>query len=271
MNEQLDVRGMVAVVTGATRGIGRATAEVLGRAGAHVVVVGRSTRAEPNRYMPGTVEDVVESMTAAGMAAHGVAADLYDVDDTQRIVDETLSHFGRCDILVNNAAYTANAPMMDVSIKRWQIGFRLQVIAPHQLCQAFVPAMIERGVGRVVQISSGASQSTTPYLALYGVTKLAMERWNEFLEAELGGRGVSFNTMRIDALVRSEGFELVLERQGEDIATAGQGLSSTMSSETCAEFVHYLATRPASFSGQTVGFEDLRVMQRAESRAAIDD
>src|SRR5262249_36992398 len=95
--------GAVAIVTGATRGIGRATAEVLGGAGAHVVVVGRSTRERPHRFSPGTVDDVAAELGAAGIDVLGVPADLTDPARVATIVDRTLEWRGRCDVLVNNA------------------------------------------------------------------------------------------------------------------------------------------------------------------------
>src|SRR6516225_7152952 len=100
--------GAVAVVTGSTRGIGRAVASALGRAGADVVVVGRSGSASPDPRLPGTVDEMV--------------------------VERALAWRGRCDVLVNNAAFTSNGPIMSVPWRRWQKAFRVQVVAPLQLC-----------------------------------------------------------------------------------------------------------------------------------------
>lgn len=255
---QFSIAGCVAVVTGATRGIGRATAEVLGDAGARVVVVGRSSRAQPSAQMAGTVEDVVDELAARGIEAIGVAADLADPDQTAVIATRTLERFGRCDVLVNNAAYTTNAPLLDIPPHRWATAFRVQVGAPQQLVQAFVPGMLERGSGRVINVSSGASQSLMPYLSLYGTSKLAMERWNEFCHAELGGRGVTFNTLRVSELVRSEGFLKVLERQGEMVATGARGMAATMDPLECGDFVRFMVLQPDEWSGHTVTFQDLR-------------
>jgi NAD(P)-dependent dehydrogenase (short-subunit alcohol dehydrogenase family) len=255
--------GAVAVITGATRGIGRVTAEVLGRAGAHVVVVGRSTRERPHRFSPGTMEDVTADLATAGIEVLGVPADLADPEQVATIVDRTLEWRGRCDVLVNNAAYTSNGSVLDIPARRWQTGFQVQVTTPLQLCQAFVPGMLERRRGRVVNVSSGASQALLEGLSLYSVTKLAMERWTEFMQLELGGRGVSFNTLRIDQLVPTAGWRLTLEQQGEDVATGGRGLSEFVSPEECAAFIAWMIAQPASWSGQTVGFHDLRALQGA--------
>jgi NAD(P)-dependent dehydrogenase (short-subunit alcohol dehydrogenase family) len=123
-----------------------------------------------------------------------------------------------------------------------------------------VPGMLERGGGRVVNISSGASQALTPNLGLYSTSKLAMERWTDYMNLEVGGRGVSFNTLRVDHIVATEGFRYVLETQGEDVATGGQGIASVMSSEDAAAHVVWMARRPTSWSGHTVGFDDLAAM-----------
>src|SRR4051812_28958400 len=221
---ELSLRGAVAVITGASRGIGREAARALGRRGSSVVLVARSTKGEPHQQLPGTLDDVEEALRAEGIDVRSVQADLTDADDVQQIIDRTLEWFGRCDVLVNNAGYTSNGPMIQIPARRWQHAFRVAVITPMQLDQGFVPGMLERGAGRVVSVSSGASQSLMPNLGMYGVSKLAMERWNEYMEAELGGGGVSFNTLRVDRLVPTEGFQSVLERRGEAMATGGNGI-----------------------------------------------
>ena len=249
--------GAVAVVTGATRGIGRAAAFALGRAGARVVVVGRSGEEAPDPRLPGTVEEAAAALGAEGVEALPVQADLTDPEATQRIVERTLDWHGRCDILVNNAAYTSNGPVMQVPWRRWQTAFRVQVVAPLQLCQGLVPGMLERGQGRVINVSSGASQSLTPNLGLYSTSKLAMERWTEYMGLEVGGGGVSFNTLRVDRIVATEGFRYVLETQGEDVATGGQGMAAVMPSEEAAAHLLWMACRPVTWTGNTVGFADI--------------
>jgi NAD(P)-dependent dehydrogenase (short-subunit alcohol dehydrogenase family) len=258
--EELDIKGAVAVVTGATRGVGRATVDVLGRSGARIVVVGRTTDAQPNAVLPGTCESVVRDLEAEGVEARAVKADLSDPDQVDEIVVRTLDWFGRCDILVNNAAYTSNGPMMEVPARRWARAFQVQVVSPLQLIQGFVPGMVERGAGRVVNVSSGASQSFTPGLALYSVSKQAMERFGDYLQLELGGRGVSFNTLRIDQIVTTEGWHYVKDTQGEDVATGGQGAHDLLTPAQCAEALAWMVRQPASWSGHTVGFDDIRAL-----------
>ena len=258
--ESPDLDGAVTVVTGATRGIGRHVAAAVGRAGARVVLVGRTGQAAPHAKLPGTLEEVVDQLTAVGIEARAVQADLSDVVATQRIVDDTLGWYGRCDVLINNAAFTSNGPLFEIPWRRWQTAFRLQVVAPLQLCQGFVPGMLERGWGKVVNVSSGASQALTPSLALYSVSKLAMEHLGDYLHLEAGGRGVSFNTLRIDRLVETEGFHYVLDTQGEEIATAGNGMASVMTSDQAAEHFLWLLAQPTDWSGNTVGFDDITAL-----------
>src|SRR5579872_5702107 len=109
-----ELRDAVAVVTGATRGIGRQVAFALARNGARVVAVGRTSDQAPNPVLPGTVEEVAAELVATGAEAIGVQADLADPEATQRIVDATLEWQSRCDVLVNNAAFTSNGSIFEV-------------------------------------------------------------------------------------------------------------------------------------------------------------
>ncbi|MGE0308017.1 MAG: SDR family NAD(P)-dependent oxidoreductase [Acidimicrobiia bacterium] len=199
--------GRVAVVTGATRGIGRATARMLARNGASLVIAGRSTAAAPSRLLPGTLEEAQAELTALGVDVVSVPADLASADDTQAIIDATLARFGRCDILINNAAYMPSSPVMSTSANKLMSAVRINAAAPLQLCQGFVPGMLERGWGRVLNVSSGASQSAPPALFAYGASKIVMERLTEALGAELAGRGVSISAVQV-AEVATEMWEL---------------------------------------------------------------
>ena len=253
MDGSFDLAGSVAVVTGATRGIGRATADVLGRAGARVVVVGRTTDDKPHPVFGGTVEGVVRELTDEGIEALGVPADLTDEAATQRVVDEVLRWQGRCDVLVNNAAFTSNGPILTVPARRWDKGMRAQVVTPLQLVQGFVPGMLERGTGRVLNISTEAATRLAPDVSLYSVSKQAMERLTEYLHYELGGQGVSFNAMRIDRGVTTDTWQYVYDTQGADVATLGGTVTDTMTPDAVARQIEWMLRQPSAWSGQIVG------------------
>jgi gluconate 5-dehydrogenase len=253
------LRGEVAVVTGATRGIGRQTALALGKAGARVVVVGRTRNDAPHPVLPGTLESVVGELEALGVEARPIQADLTDGEATQRIVDQTLDWYGRCDVLINNAAFTSNGGILDVPWRRWERGFRAQVIAPLQLVQGFVPGMLERGVGRVVNVSSEAAISLDSGVALYSVTKQAMERLNDYLHHELGGQGVSFNVLRIDVGVTTETWRYVYDTQGAEVATLGGTVTETTTPEQVASQIEWMVRQPVSWSGNIMRCRDVAV------------
>jgi NAD(P)-dependent dehydrogenase (short-subunit alcohol dehydrogenase family) len=253
---EVTLAGKVVVVTGATRGIGRAVAERAAATGASVVVVGRTGRGHDVPSLPGSVDDVVDMLvTTYGTPALGIVADLCDEEATAAIVERTLAAFGRCDVLVNNAAYTSNGPLLGVPWHRWGRAFRVQVVAPQQLVGGFAPGMIERGEGRVVNVSSGASQATTPGLGLYATSKLAMERWSDFLAAELAASGIAVNTLRVDRIVATEGWYHVAATQGIEVASGGAEVVAPITSRSAAETVLWMLSRPTGWTGHTVGFD----------------
>ncbi len=251
------VEGSVAVITGATRGIGRQIAFRLGRAGARLVVVGRTGSDDPDAVLPGSLPEVVAALGEEGIEARSVQANLTSADDTARIVDRTLEWYGGCDILVNNAGYTSNGPIIDVPSSRWERAFRVQVVGPLQLCQGLLPGMLERGSGRVLSVSSGSATAISPNLALYSTSKQAMERWNASMHLELGGRGVAFNVLRVDHIVSTEGWWHVYNTQGAEIATGGAGLETLKTPEYTAECADWMIRQPDDWSGHVVGFDDI--------------
>jgi NAD(P)-dependent dehydrogenase (short-subunit alcohol dehydrogenase family) len=255
-----ELAGAVTVVTGATRGIGRHVATTFGRSGARLVLVGRTGSATPQALLPGSLDEASRGLAAEGIEVRAVQADLTDPDQTQAIVDRTLEWFGRCDVVINNAAYTSNGAIIDVPWSRWQKAMRAQVVAPLQLAQGFVPGMLERGSGRIVNISSAAAASLASGLALYSVSKQAMERLTEYLDLELGGSGVSFNVLRVDRVVATEGWQHVYDTQGEEVATMGGSVTDVVTPGAVARQIEWMVRQPAAWSGHVVGCGDVAAL-----------
>jgi 3-oxoacyl-[acyl-carrier protein] reductase len=251
----LSLEGRTAVVTGATRGIGRAVARALAAAGARVVLVGRSTEDRPNSTLPGTLEAAVAGLREAGAEVMAIQADMGSPEDTQRVIDETIDAYGGCDLLVNNAAFMPSGPVLSSPSHRWSNVLRINAVAPLQLCQGFVPGMLDRGFGRVLNVSSGASVAAPPDLFFYGASKACLDRLTLALDAEAGGRGVTFNSVQVGA-VATEQFRYsagagILERQGTGIAEA------PFDPADVADAFVWLLRQPDGFSGQVVTFPDL--------------
>lgn len=140
--------GQVAVVTGASRGIGRSIAVRLAQAGADVVVNYRARMAEAER--------VAVEIRALGRRALVVQADVAAPDDAERLVRQALEAPGQVDILVNNAGITTAPPLMEISVEEWDRVMAVNVRGPFLCTRAVLPHMIERRTGSIVTISSGA-------------------------------------------------------------------------------------------------------------------
>jgi citronellol/citronellal dehydrogenase len=246
----------VVVVTGATRGIGRHVAAQCAHAGAQVVVTGRSSESSPEGPLPGSVEATIREIEGAGGEAHGIIADLGAPGGSAAVIDGTLDRFGRCDVLVANAAFMTTSPILDTPTRRYGLAYQVNVVSLVELVQGLVPAMLERGTGRVLSVSSGASLSTgNPSFSVYGASKAALERLNDSLHAELGGRGVAFNTLRIDETVPTEMYVLSNKRGAVSNPVADESMYSP---EQTAAAMLWMIDQAPDWSGNCVSFEDLR-------------
>ena len=206
--------GRRALVTGSSRGIGAATAERLAAEGADVAITARTK--EHHERLAGSLDETAERIGRHGGKVATVVADLTDEADRARIVPEASSALGGpIDILVNNAAAAMYAPVAEFPTKRRRILFEANVFAPADLAAAVMPAMIERGDGWIVNVSSGAARhwDGPPFdlgpqgssIAMYGASKAALNRVSNGLAAELEGTGIRVNTVEPRAAVMSEG------------------------------------------------------------------
>jgi 3-oxoacyl-[acyl-carrier protein] reductase len=177
--------GKVALVTGASRGIGRAIALRLGREGA-AVVVNYSGNLEAAR-------DAVAAVEAAGGRAVPVRADVGLVAEVERLLDATIRQFGRLDILVNNAGIMFNKPLSDVTEEEFDRIFAVNVKGTFFACQQAARRMAEGGW--IINFSSSTTVLMLPTYAAYVATKGAVEQLSHVLAKELGPKGITVNVV----------------------------------------------------------------------------
>ncbi|MEZ4501021.1 MAG: SDR family NAD(P)-dependent oxidoreductase [Dehalococcoidia bacterium] len=191
--------GKVAVVTGASRGIGQAIAELFASEGAKVVGAARTVNEGDHRMLEGSLTRTVELIKQVGGEAIGVQANVSEEDDCYRLIEEAKNAFGPVDILVNNAALNYYIPIVDYPTSRWVRSFAVNVHGPFMLAKAVLPDMIERGSGAIINISSGAAigPGRGPYDShgtggtMYGATKAALERMTQGLAQEVHEHGIT--------------------------------------------------------------------------------
>ena len=203
------IEGKVAVVTGASRGIGEAIARRLALAGAHVVVAARTVAVRDPR-LPGTVNTVADSIKVNGGDAFAVASNLQKSEEREQLIEQTMQRYGQIDILVNNAAILVPGATIGFSERYYDRMFEILVKAPFHLCQLALPNMIERGSGSILNVSSKAAVHPKPGRkhsdgAVYGMTKAAIERFSTGLAAEMYEHGISVNALSPDSYIATPG------------------------------------------------------------------
>jgi citronellol/citronellal dehydrogenase len=204
MAEARVLAGRVALVTGASRGVGAATALALAAEGCAVACAARATAAQPLR-LPGTIDDTVARIEAAGGEALAVPTNLADESAIVRMVERTVEHFGRLDLLVNNAAITFVGDLT-MPMKRYDLVMAVNVRAPFVTIREAAPHLRAAGGGSIVNVSSLAALVPIPGMAAYGISKLALEHLTLDAARELEPDGTSVNCFRIDVAIASEGF-----------------------------------------------------------------
>lgn len=197
--------GKVAIVTGASKGIGRAIALTYGQAGANVVVTARTTT---------ELDSVAAQIQEAGAGALVVTADLGREADLQRIVDATLARFGRIDILVNNAAII-HPPinLVDFDADLWRQVIEVNLTATALLTKAALPGMIAARSGKIINIASIGGRKGGKGRSTYRVTKAGLISLTESVAAEVKPYGIDVNCI-CPGGVDTEGFREAFNSQG---------------------------------------------------------
>jgi NAD(P)-dependent dehydrogenase (short-subunit alcohol dehydrogenase family) len=261
----------VALVTGASRGIGRAAALALARAGCDVVISARTLHEGDGRAeagagsvaLPGSLEKTAAEIAELGARAHPVVMDLLDRASVQQVADVALTVWGGLDVLVNNAIYQGRGPMeplRSLTVEDAETTVRADYLHQLLLVQRVLPSMVERGGGRIVNMTSGTASLDPPgpvgrggWGVAYAAAKAAFTRIVPILHVEHGDEGIlAFNV--------DPGF-VVNERMR---ATAGDGQFTEagfrgVGPEVPGAAVAWLATDPAAerYAGKTVNAQRL--------------
>ncbi|WP_344048953.1 glucose 1-dehydrogenase [Streptomyces thermoalcalitolerans] len=232
----LDLTGRVALVTGATSGIGAATAVLLAQRGAHVLVHGRSRSLG---------ESVVAAVRGHGGTADFVAADLREAPSVRQLARRAMDlGGGRVDLLVNNAGIYPLGPTEKTTENEVDAVYAVNVKAPFLLVAELAPAMAERGSGAIVNVSTMVAAFGMAGTALYGSSKAAVELLTKAWAAEYGPRGVRVNAVR-PGPTRTEGTAGMSEAL--DALAAQAPVGRPADPKEIAEAIAYLASDAASF------------------------
>lgn len=209
----MSLRDKVALVTGGSRGIGRAICLGLARQGARVAVASRtevdtSVGTEFARYAAGTIHDTARMIQAEGGSAVGIQCDVAQPDDIRRLVDATLARYGRIDILVNNAGVDCESSVVDMDIDLLDRCLAVNVRAPLLLCKFVLPGMLAQRSGSIFCITSGAARGYRPGRVGYSMSKAALERMFLSLAEEVRSAQIAVNVLspgRVDTWMNRRG------------------------------------------------------------------
>jgi 3-oxoacyl-[acyl-carrier protein] reductase len=265
----LGLKGRACVVTGASRGIGRATARMLCTEGADVLLVARSEEA-----LVEAADECAAAGQEAGGRAESLVADVTDAAAAERIVGEAGERLGSLDVLVNNAGTAKRRNFDDVPDEDWYAAWELNVMAPMRLMRAAVPLMRERGWGRIVNVSSSSGKRPSPTTPEYSVAKAAELSLSRLFADRYAAEGVLINAICPGAvkseLWTNEGglLDQVMEMEGlssreeaEQAAAKGRPVGRLAEVDEVAGAIAFLCSQHASYTSGAAWSVDGGVVQ----------
>ena len=198
------LEGKVAIITGASRGVGKNIALEMAKEGADIVVAARTEEVRDPK-LPGTIFETAEELRALGRRALPLRTDVTDEESVQAMVRRALDEFGHIDILVNNAGVMAPGPLHQVPLKRWDLVWRVNVRGAVVCAQGVLPHMMERREGVIINISSIAADQPGGGNISYSVTKQALRKLSQGLAEEVRDRNIRVFALSPEGLVITPG------------------------------------------------------------------
>jgi citronellol/citronellal dehydrogenase len=196
------LRGRVAVVTGASRGIGRALALGLAKAGCHLVVAAKSIAS--TEKLPGSIYTVAAEVEALGCQALPIQVDVRDEQQIEEMAAKTLERFGRIDLLVNNAGALHWKSLLDTPAKRFDLVMGVNARAAFLCCRAVLPSMMKQKWGHIINMSPPLDLSMVPGRIAYAISKLGMTLLTHGLAEEVRQHNIAVNSLWPVTIIESQ-------------------------------------------------------------------
>lgn len=246
-----DLQGKVAIVTGASRGLGKDFALGLAKYGASVVVAARSLE-EKEGGIPGNIKTTAAQIKQLGGDSLAVVTDVTSEESVYGMVQKTIETFGKVDILVNNAGVAFYSPIVDMPLKRFELNVKVNLYGTFLCTKAVLPAMIKQKSGSIINISTHGRRTVTstkneedPFkgIVAYETAKGAVEHFTRSLAVELSEYNIAVNCIKPEHGIATEGLKFIFP----DRDWSGHATSDTM-----VRAALFLATQDASGINGTV-------------------
>jgi len=251
-----DLKGKVAIVTGASRGLGKDIAIGLAQYGAMITVAARTDKEKDG--LPGTIHETVKVIRELGGTAIPVVTDVTNEESVQQMVQKTLREFGGIDILVNNAGIAFYIPTVEMPLKRWELTLRVNLNGTFICSKAVLPAMMQQRSGSIINISTHGRRTIEPRrladgpghgIAAYEAAKGAVEHFTIALASELSEYNIAVNCIKPEYGVATEGMKYWFPERD---------WSGWASSEAMVKATIFLATQDAcGVNGLVITAEEL--------------
>jgi NAD(P)-dependent dehydrogenase (short-subunit alcohol dehydrogenase family) len=240
------LEGKVAIITGASRGLGEYCAVGYAREGAKVAIAARTTE-EKDPRLPGTIYHTAELVEEAGGEAFPVVCNVADYESVENMTQQVLEKWGQIDVLMTNAAVQPPGFISTIQIRHWELEFKVNVHGPFYCIRAALPSMLERGSGNIINISSVAAR--TEGGSHYGATKRAIESMTIGLANEMRDKGIAVNCLKPVGGIETPG--LLFGRAPGQVGGAPRGNPNLPAPDSYVEAAVLLALQtPQTFTGE---------------------